>query len=169
VDGTATTLSLEDLRKLPQEIEEECICVGHSVGFIGIFDFTGPRLTPLLENLKAVKDASDYRKENLYVVLSGTDGYQVVASWTELTQSADGKRALIALDKGREPLPAEEGKLRLILPADKYVGRSVKSLERVEVRLAEGFKDIGGAHAKESKEAKDSKEPQKPAETKAKE
>jgi len=47
LDGAKISFSFEDLRKMPQEIEEECICVGESVGFIGIFDYTGVRLRDL--------------------------------------------------------------------------------------------------------------------------
>jgi DMSO/TMAO reductase YedYZ molybdopterin-dependent catalytic subunit len=138
LDGSKIQMSLEDLRKLPQEIEEECICVGHSAGFIGIFDYSGVRLSEILEKAKAAKGANEYKQENIYVVFRGTDGYQVIASWTELTQPAEGKRILIALDKDAQPLPPLEGKLRLVLPGDKWVGRSVKCLETIEIRCAEG-------------------------------
>jgi DMSO/TMAO reductase YedYZ molybdopterin-dependent catalytic subunit len=138
LDGSKIQMSLEDLRKLPQEIEEECICVGHSAGFIGIFDYSGVRLSEILEKAKAAKGANEYKQENIYVVFRGTDGYQVIASWTELTQTAEGKRILIALDKDAQPLPPLEGKLRLVLPGDKWVGRSVKCLETIEIRCAEG-------------------------------
>jgi len=141
LDGSKVQMSLEDLRKLPQEIEEECICVGHSAGFIGIFDYSGIRLSEILEKAKAAKGASEYKQENIYVVFRGTDGYQVIASWTELTQTSDGKRVLVALDKNAAPLPPSEGKFRLVLPGDKWVGRSVKCLETIEIRCAEGVVD----------------------------
>ena len=139
LDGTAITMTFDDLRKLPQEIEEESICVGHSSGFIGIFDYTGVRLSQLLDKAKVAQAGNDNKKENCYVVFKGTDGYQVIASWTELTQTIGGRQILIAIDKNSEPLPPSEGKFRLILPADKYVGRSVKCLERIEIRCAEGY------------------------------
>jgi len=138
LDGSKIQMSLEDFRKLPQEIEEECICVGHSAGFIGIFDYSGVRLSEILEKAKAAKGASEYKQENIYVVFRGTDGYQVIASWTELTQTAEGQRVLIALDKNAQPLPPLEGKFRLVLPGDKWVGRSVKCIETIEIRCAEG-------------------------------
>lgn len=56
--------------------------------------------------------------------------------------SPDGRRALMALEKDGEPLPSFEGQFRLVLPGDKYVGRSVKWLEAIEVHGAEGFVDL---------------------------
>jgi DMSO/TMAO reductase YedYZ molybdopterin-dependent catalytic subunit len=139
VDGTKTVFSIEDLRKMPQELEEQCICVGQSSGFIGTFDFGGVRLEQILDKAKATATANDNKRENTYVVFKGTDGYQVIATWTELTMTSEGKRVLLALDKNAEPLPEPEGKIRLILPGDKYVGRSVRNLETIELRVADGY------------------------------
>ena len=140
-DGSKVELTVEDMRKMPQEMEKECISVGKSSGFIGIYDYTGVRLSALLEKAKATMEAKEYKQENSYIIFKGTDGYQTIASWTELMQN-EGCRALVALDKDLEPLPPFEGKFRLILPGDKYVGRSVKCLETIEIRCAEGFVDL---------------------------
>jgi len=138
VDGSTTRLLLEDLHQMPQNTEKECICVGEVVGFIGIFDYKGVCITDLLEKVKAASTTSLYKKKNLYIVFKGTDGYQVIASWVELNQTAGGARVMIATEKDGEPLPATEGKFRLVFPADKYVGRSVKCLERIEIHSAPG-------------------------------
>ncbi len=122
-DGTKTSMTLDDLRKMPQELEEQLICVGQSSGYIGIFDYSGVRLSNILEKAKASVKARDNKRENLYVVFKGTDGYQIIATWTELTMTSDGKRVLIALEKDSNPLSNEEGGMRLVLPGDKYVGR----------------------------------------------
>ena len=141
LDGNKTEYSFEDLRAMPQMLEEECISIGRSAGFIGVFEFTGVRLTDFLEKAKAAQEASEYRKENMYVVFKGTDGYQVIASWTELMDLSEGRRAMLALDKGDKPLPPEEGKFRIVFPGDKFVGRSVKCLASIEIRCAEGVVD----------------------------
>jgi DMSO/TMAO reductase YedYZ molybdopterin-dependent catalytic subunit len=130
--------TLDELRDMPQEIEEQCICVGESSGFIGIFDYRGVRLNDILNFAKAANEAGSYRKENMYVVFKGTDGYQVITSWTELHQPPNGKRALLVLEKDGKTLDNSEGALRLYFPGDKYVGRSVKWLERIEIRCIEG-------------------------------
>lgn len=139
VDDSTTRLSMEDLCEMPQVQEKECICVGEVVGFIGIFDYRGVRVIDLLEKVKAASSMSLYNRKSLYIVFKGTDGYQVIASWVDLMQTAGGGRAMIATEKGGKPLPAKEGKFRLVLPADKYVGRSVKCLERIEIHSAPGI------------------------------
>ena len=130
--------TLDELREMPQDVEEQCICVGESSGYIGIFDYSGVRLHAILGNAQAAREASGYRKENMYVVFKGTDGYQVIASWTELHQPPNGKSALLVLEKDGKPLKDAEGAIRLYFPGDKYVGRSVKCLERIEIRCTEG-------------------------------
>ncbi|HOV74710.1 MAG TPA: molybdopterin-dependent oxidoreductase [Candidatus Hydrogenedentes bacterium] len=151
LDGTKIPLSVADLRKMPVDIEEELICVGHSSGFIGIFDYSGVRLSELFKKAKAAEAASEYRRENMYVLFRGTDGYQTLASWTELTMTTEGKRVMIAIDKNAEPLPPLEGKFRLILPGDKWVGRSVKCLETIEIRCPDGVVDKKKDDKKEEK------------------
>jgi len=138
-DGTTLTFSADDLRAMPQDVEKRLVCAGESAGFIGIFDYSGVRLSRILEKAKASVNARDNKRENLYVVFKGTDGYQVIASWTELMETSGGKRVLIALEKDGQPLPELEGKMRLVLPGDKWVGRSVKCLDRIEIRCAEGY------------------------------
>ena len=141
VDGSAVKLSMDSLRRMPHVEEKECICVGEVVGFIGIFDYKGVRVADLLGNAKAASTLSRYKQKNLYVIFKGTDGYQVIASWSELTQTPGGARAMVAIEKDGKPLPASEGTLRLVFPADKYVGRSVKCLEMVEIHSAPGVTD----------------------------
>jgi len=136
VDGSPVKLSPESVRQLPQVEEKECICVGEHVGFVGIFDYKGVRLTDLLKNAKDAAALSLYEQKSLYLIFKGTDGYQVIASWCELTQTAAGARTMVALEKDGKPLPPNEGTFRLLFPADKYVGRSVKCLKTIEIRSA---------------------------------
>ena len=140
VDGAETVFPADEIANMPRETEENCICVGESAGFLGIYDYTGVRLGKLLDSATAAKGSNDNKRENIYAVFIGTDGYQIIASWTELTVTSAGKRILIALEKDGETLSEKEGKFRLILPGDKYVGRSVKCLERIELRVADGYK-----------------------------
>jgi len=138
INGTRTTLSVQELRRLPQHSEEEFIFVGKHSGFIGVFDFAGVRVVDLLDNAKAAQAASGYKQENMFVVFRGTDGYQVVASWQELMLTAGGTRVLAVLEKNGQPLPPDEGEIRLLFPGDKYCGRSVKCLETIEIHVAQG-------------------------------
>ncbi len=141
-DGTKVTFSEADLRLMDQVREEQCIWVGQSSGYIGIFDCSGVPLSEILKQVNSTVNAKDFVRENTYVIFRGTDDYQVIASWTELMGSADGLRAMIMLDKDGQPLSDEEGKFRVLFPADKYVGRSVKCLDTIEIHRAEGFKDF---------------------------
>lgn len=138
IDGTEQHLSIEELAAMPQELEEECIVVGSHVGFIGIFDYTGVRLAEILRRAKTLKQCTDYVKRNVYLVFRGTDDYQVLATLPELKGTEAGKRAMILLEKDGEPLPETEGRIRLYFPGDKYCGRSVMALERIELHVAEG-------------------------------
>jgi len=138
IDGTPVKFSIEDLRAFPQYAEPETIVVGSQVGFIGIYDYAGVRVVDLLDKAKVAQEASAYKQRNMYLVFKGTDDYQVVASWRELYGNADGRRVLAALDKGGKPLVPSEGKIRLVFPGDKYCGRSVMCLDRIEIRVAEG-------------------------------
>jgi DMSO/TMAO reductase YedYZ molybdopterin-dependent catalytic subunit len=137
-DGSRISLSIEDLNRMTHVEEKECICVGEVVGFIGVFDYKGVPLVDLLQRATAASSLSRYQQKKLYLIFKGTDGYRVIASWVELTQSACGNRALVALEKDGKPLPSGEGRFRVVFPGDKYVGRSVKCLETIEIRLAPG-------------------------------
>ncbi|HNR31615.1 MAG TPA: molybdopterin-dependent oxidoreductase [Candidatus Hydrogenedentes bacterium] len=142
LDGSKITISYDEISKMPQVTELQCICVGQHAGYIGIFDYSGVRLANILEKATAAMNASGYRKENMYAVFRGTDGYQVIASWTELTLAETGRRALVALHADAKALPNTEGRFRIVFPADKYVGRNVKCLEQIEIRCAEGCVDF---------------------------
>ena len=138
IDGSKITFDLARLKKMPQVTEKECICVGEHVGFIGIFDYAGVRLAELLNEARAFQSCSDYKKRNVYLVLRGTDGYQVVVTWNELLQTAPGTRVLIAIERDGKPIPAAKGQFRSLFPGDKYFGRSVMCLETIEIHCADG-------------------------------
>ncbi len=144
LDGTKVRFSVDDLRQMHQETEPKCICVGATAGYIGTFDYAGVRLASILPKAAVAASGNDNKRENTYAVFKGTDGYQVIATWTELMETSEGKRILIALEKNGEPLPPNEGQLRLVLPGDKYAGRSVKCFETIELRLAEGYVEKKG-------------------------
>lgn len=138
LDKAKIEISLDDLKAMPRVEEKKCICVGETQGFIGIYDYAGVRLTDVLNKAVAAHGASGYRKENLYLVFRATDQYQVVASWNEIQNTADGQRAMVVLEKDGKPLPEDEGALRLHFPGDKFVGRSVKCLDEIDVYCVDG-------------------------------
>jgi len=138
LDGTKIDLSLDDVRALPRVVEESCICVGEVSGYLGTFQYAGVNLREVLKKAPAAQKAGGYRKENMYLVFKGTDQYQVVASWNEIQNTAAGRQAMVVLEKDGKPLAAEEGALRLYFPGDKFVGRSVKCLDSIEIHCIDG-------------------------------
>lgn len=138
LDGTKIELSLNDVRALPRVVEDHCICVGEVSGYLGTFQYAGVNLRELLKKAAAAQKAGGYRKENMYLVFKGTDQYQVVASWNEVQNTAAGRQAMVVLEKDGKPLAAEEGALRLYFPGDKFVGRSVKCLDAIEIHCIDG-------------------------------
>ena len=137
LDGSTVTLTVQNLRAMPQVAVKEHICVGEEVGFIGIADYSGVLLTDVLKKAKAAQAPGDYKKRNMYILLKGTDAYQVITTWYDL-ETPGGSRAMIAIDKNGKPLPPAVGKFRNVFPADKYFGRSIMCLDHIEIHVVPG-------------------------------
>ena len=137
IDGTETVLTLADLEAMPQTTAKDYPCIGESVGFIGISDFTGVLVTTLLEKAKKIEGSSDYLKRNVYVLFKGTDGYQVMTTWYDLTTES-GRQAMVALKQDGQALAPEIGEFRSVFPAEIRVARSVMCLERIELHVIPG-------------------------------
>jgi DMSO/TMAO reductase YedYZ molybdopterin-dependent catalytic subunit len=69
----------------------------------------------------------------MYVVATAKDGFQVVLSLGELDNPLSGANIIVADLMDGQPLPANVGPLRLILPKDARSVRSVRQLERFQV------------------------------------
>ena len=69
----------------------------------------------------------------MYVVATAKDGYQVVLSVGELDNPLSNANIIVADTLDGQPLPANVGPLRLILPKDARSVRNVRQLERLEV------------------------------------
>lgn len=140
LDGTKIQLTLDDLRKLPAVTEKQRICIcADDNHFDGVCDYSGARLSKILDSAKNAQACGPKKKRNLYLIFKGTDEFQVIATWHEIHDAESGKRALVALEKNGAPLPDDEGKLRLVLPGDKFVARDIKCLASIQVCCAEGF------------------------------
>jgi DMSO/TMAO reductase YedYZ molybdopterin-dependent catalytic subunit len=71
-----------------------------------------------------------------YVSATAQDGYQVVFSIGELDPEFTTGDIIVADTVDGQPLPAQEGPLRIAVPRDKRHSRSLRQLERLEfVRL----------------------------------
>jgi len=141
VDGTSVTLSLDEIRALPAVREKECVLVGRHEGLLGKADYEGPAIADVLAKAPAAQALPQYIRNNSYVVFKGTDGFQATASWEELTESIDGRHAMIVLTKDGKPLPDAEGSMRTYFPGDKYLCRSVMYLDTIEIHVVPGVKE----------------------------
>ncbi|HEY2834920.1 MAG TPA: hypothetical protein VGI89_00025 [Rhizomicrobium sp.] len=64
------------------------------------------------------------------VIVTADDGYAVALSFGELDPNYGGAVPILATDCGGEALGAP----RLIIPSDKYAGRAVRGVVKLEVR-----------------------------------
>jgi len=69
----------------------------------------------------------------LTVVAEGSDGYRAVFSLAELDEDFAGETVLIVDSVDGQPLGADQGPLRLMIPGDKRQGRWVRMLKSITV------------------------------------
>jgi DMSO/TMAO reductase YedYZ molybdopterin-dependent catalytic subunit len=69
---------------------------------------------------------------SMYIVATGSDGYQAIIAYGEIDPSFAGQPVLVAYEQDGQPLTA----LRLVVPGDKHGGRYVSNLVSLEVRPA---------------------------------
>ncbi len=100
--------------------------------------FSGPTLLEVIQ--AAGGPALDPNRKNdrlrLYVVATGSDGYQAVIAWGEIDPDFGGQPILVAYAENGQDLPAEQGMARLVVPGDKRGGRHVNHLIRLDVQTA---------------------------------
>jgi len=77
------------------------------------------------------------RKSDLlrhYLVVTGSDGYQVTLSVGELLPDYGAKPVLLAWIRNGQPLDSGHGMAQLLVPGDRRGGRSVHNVARIEFR-----------------------------------
>ncbi len=79
------------------------------------------------------------RGENLakYVLVEAADGYQAVFALPELDPEFAREAVLVAYQVDGKPLPAGEGPVRLVVPADKKHARWVREVAAIKVLFAQ--------------------------------
>lgn len=75
-----------------------------------------------------------------YVVVGAADNYHVVFSVAELDPSFTDRVVLIAETRDGQPLPADVGPYRLIVPGEKRDGRWVRQVTDLDIEDAGGSK-----------------------------
>lgn len=135
--GTVTTSStyrLADLQALAPSKANVSYFSGRSGlvtdSYIGV---------PLLDLLDAAGIVNDPVQKNdalrKFVVVTASDCYQVILALAELLPSFGGQQVMIAFASGDgQPLGADEGVARLVVPGDKAGGRFVSNITRIVIR-----------------------------------
>lgn len=67
------------------------------------------------------------------VVVTARDGFQAVFSAAELTEGMGGSQVLLVQRIDDQPLPAEQGPLRLVVPSDREPSRSLYQIARIDL------------------------------------
>jgi molybdate transport system substrate-binding protein len=97
--------------------------------------YTGALLWDILNNAQANFNA-DVKNDKLsmFIVATGSDGYQAVIAWGEIDPDFGNQPILIAYDENGAPIA--EGAVRLIVPGDAHGGRYVSSLVNLSLHDA---------------------------------
>ncbi len=73
----------------------------------------------------------------LYIVATGSDGYQVVLSLAEVDPSFHPGNVIVADSMGGKPLDIKSGRFKLVVSEDKRPARCVHNLISLRLRAAE--------------------------------
>lgn len=68
-----------------------------------------------------------------YVLATARDGYAVVYTLTEMDPDFTDSEIIIADQQNGKPLSDQQGPLRIVVPHDKKLARSLRMLDRIEV------------------------------------
>ena len=133
---TSLTLKVDDLKAFPATQIESVVVTRRADGKELPTTLRGVRLTSVLE--RAGMEGSTDRNEwkHTVVLATATDGYQVVFSWPELSNTDVGAGVLVVFERDGQPLADREGRIALVSARDLRTGpRSVRWLARLDVRV----------------------------------
>jgi hypothetical protein len=126
--GTSTTITLDSLRRMPQDELKGRIHDGPELVF------RGPALDAVLA-LAGAPRGRDLRGPalRLVVMASAHDGYAVVYSLAELSPDLGARRAIVAVEQDGQPLGEKDGPLRIVLEGEKRPARWIRQLQRLRI------------------------------------
>jgi DMSO/TMAO reductase YedYZ molybdopterin-dependent catalytic subunit len=122
------SLSAADLAQLPTEQVATSFRTEHGTRSAS---FTGPLLWAVLTKAGAIDPAKPRDAVRQALLVTGSDGYVALIGMGEIAPDFEGKQVILAMSADGKPL--EAGHLRLVLPADKRGGRSVRDVARIDV------------------------------------
>ena len=132
---TPLTLHVDDLKAFPPA-DVQTVTVKRRVDKDEVDSVVrGVKLTAVLDRAGFVgSDPNEWK--HTVVLVTATDGYQVVFSWSELFNSDLGAGAMLVFERDGQPLADREGRIALVSAKDTRGGpRSVRSVDRLEVRV----------------------------------
>ena len=132
LDGKANTLSLADLRAMPQKtitVRNEHTKSNET--------YSGVLVGDLLAKCGFPVDKTTHRKMlRSYLIAEGTDKYWVLYSVAEIEPSEHNAEVIVATSMGGKAL-GKDGALQLIDSSDKKPQRWVRNLSAITVKSAE--------------------------------
>ena len=97
--------------------------------------FEGPLLWTVLDHAGAVDAAKPREQVRQAVRLTGRDGYTAILALGEISPAFENKQVILAERMDGQPLPP--GHFRIVVPGDRYGGRSVRDVARIVVTAPE--------------------------------
>lgn len=125
--GQPRTLALADLQALPPVLVEVIHATARGPQAA---TYIGALLWPLLAAAAPVDEPGRNTHLRHTLLAHGRDGYAAALAIGELDPHMEGKQVIVAYAQDGKPLPS----LRLVVPGDSHVGRSVRDLVSIEVR-----------------------------------
>ena len=122
------TLTASDFAALPRVTVQLKEHTGETASYEGVllFDILKKAGLTSTDHLRGKALAS-------YVLAIAHDGYQVLFAAGELDPAISANRIIVADKRNRQPIPGEQGPLRLVSSTDKVEARSVRMVEKLQV------------------------------------
>lgn len=129
------TLGVPELLEFPSEQVSEVQLICQSGANKGqLENLKGVLLRDILTKAEVLAPGHNDVKK-MIVVVSATDGYTVVFSWSEIFNSPVGDGVIVFFEKDKAPLADAEGPIALVSRLDTHTGpRHVRWLKSIEVR-----------------------------------
>ena len=129
------TLSVDDLKKFPQQQMSEVPIVNHEGKANTTFrNAKGVLLRDILEKA-SVKAADHGDTKKMAIIATASDGYVAVYSWSEVFNSVIGDGVLVIFENEGKALDDSDGRIAMVSAKDTKTGfRHVRWLKGLEVR-----------------------------------
>ncbi len=128
LDDAPQQISLDDIKKLPETKLTVKDREGKEIVYTGVYlhEFLDLTPAPLGESLRGAG-------LGLFLLAEAKDGYRVLFSLPEVDPEFSDRRVLLAYAKNGQPLDANDGPYRLVVPADKRPARWIRMLTKIYI------------------------------------